>query len=121
MAQGLLPLVAAGRVAKVTYPGLPDHPDRALVERQMTGGGCMLAIELPGGLPGVRKAFDRLQHVARAASLGGVESLATLPAFTTHAALSAARAQAGIPDGLLRVAVHEGAEVLLHDLRQAIG
>ncbi|MCC7062054.1 MAG: aminotransferase class I/II-fold pyridoxal phosphate-dependent enzyme [Planctomycetes bacterium] len=123
VAQGLLPLVAAGRVAKVTYPGLPDHPDRALVERQMTGGGCMLAIELPGGLPGVRKAFDRLQHIARAARLGGVESLATLPAFTTHAALSAAqRAQAGIPDGLLRVAVGlEGAEVLLHDLQQAIG
>ena len=75
-----------------------------------------------GGLAGARAAFDRLQHIARAPSLGGVESLATLPAFTTHAALTPAqRAAAGIPDGLLRVSVGlEGAEVLLADLRQAI-
>lgn len=123
IAVGLARAAAAGRIVRVTYPGLLDHPDRALVARQMTGGGCMLAVELHGGLPGARAAFDRLRHIARAASLGGVESLATLPAFTTHAALSPAqRQQAGIPDGLLRVAVGlEGAEVLLADLLQAIG
>lgn len=123
VAQGLAVAAAAGRLVRVTYPGLPDHPDRALVQAQMHGGGCMLAVELHGGLPGARAAFDRLRHIARAASLGGVESLATLPAFTTHAALSPAqRHQAGIPDGLLRVAVGlEGPEVLLHDLLQAIG
>jgi cystathionine beta-lyase/cystathionine gamma-synthase len=88
----------------------------------MSGGGTMLAIEVRGGLAGARAAFDRLQHIARAPSLGGVESLATLPAFTTHAALTPAqRAAAGIPDGLLRVSVGlEGADVLLADLRQAI-
>lgn len=123
IAVGLSRAAAAGRLVRVTYPGLPDHPDRALVARQMTGGGCMLAVELHGGLPGARAAFDRLRHIARAASLGGVESLATLPAFTTHATLSPAqRQQAGIPDGLLRVAVGlEGAELLLADLLQAIG
>ncbi len=122
IAQGLAVDVAAGRLIAVSYPGLPQHPERALVQRQMNGGGCLVAVELHGGLTGARAAFDRLRHIARAASLGGVETLATLPAFTTHAALSAAeRARAGIADGLMRIAVGlEGADVLLADLRQAI-
>jgi len=122
VAEGLRAEVAAGRLVSVTYPGLPDHPDRERVERQMRGGGCVVACELPGGLPGVLPVLDRLQVIARAASLGGVESLATVPAYTTHAPLTAEqRRQAGIPDGLLRIAVGlEGADVLLADLRQAI-
>lgn len=122
VAEGLLPEVAKGRVVAVSYPGLNDHPDRALVRRQMQGGGAVLAVELPGGLDGVLRVFDRLRVIARAASLGGVESLATVPAFTTHAALSAAeRRAAGIPDGLMRISVGlEGADVLLADLRQAL-
>jgi cystathionine beta-lyase/cystathionine gamma-synthase len=122
IAQALQEDVRQGRLAAVAHPGLPDHPDHALAKAQMHGGGTMLAIEVRGGLAGARAAFDRLQHIARAPSLGGVESLATLPAFTTHAALTPAqRAAAGIPDGLLRVSVGlEGADVLLADLRQAI-
>ncbi|MCA8964335.1 MAG: PLP-dependent transferase, partial [Planctomycetes bacterium] len=77
---------------------------------------------LHGGLDGARKVIDGLRHFARAASLGGIESLATLPAFTTHAPLTPAqRAAAGIPDGLLRLSIGlEGAEALLADLRRAI-
>lgn len=122
LAQGLLADVRAGRLLAVTYPGLPEHPDHALARRQMQGGGCVVAVELPGGLPGAKRAFDRLQRIARAPSLGGVESLATLPAFTTHAALTPEqRHRAGIPDGLLRIAVGlEGADVLLADVRQAV-
>lgn len=122
VARGLLEDVPSGRVAAVTYPGLPDHPDREIIERQMSGGGCVLAIELPGGLDGVLPVVDRLTVIARAASLGGVESLATVPAYTTHAPLSPdQRHAAGISDGLLRVAIGlEGADVLLADLRQAI-
>lgn len=122
LAEGLAADVRAGRLSAVSYPGLPDHPDRELVARQMRGGGAVLAVELPGGLPGAKRAYDRLRRIARAPSLGGVESLATLPAFTTHAALSPQqRARAGIPDGLLRVSVGlEGADVLLDDLRQAL-
>lgn len=123
IAEALLDDVRAGRLLGVSYPTLPNHPDRELALRQMQGGGCVLAIELPGGLPGARRAFDRLHRIARAPSLGGVESLATLPAFTTHAALSPKeRAAAGIPDGLLRIAVGlEGVDVLLADIRHAIG
>lgn len=121
IAEALQEDVRAGRLLSVSYPGLADHPDRALVERQMGGGGAVLAVELPGGLERVVRALDRLQVVARAASLGGVESLATVPAYTTHAPLSPEqRRLAGISDGLMRVAVGlEGVDVLLEDLRRA--
>ena len=123
VAVGLQKDVVSGRIASVTYPGLPGHPDQETVARQMNGGGCVLAVEFLGGLEQVLSAADRLQVIARAASLGGVESLATVPAYTTHAPLSSAQRQAaGISDSLLRVAVGlEGADVLLADLRQAIG
>lgn len=123
LAEGLAEDVRRGRLLAVSYPGLPDHPDRALAQKQMRGGGAVLAVELPGGLEGAKRAYDRLRRIARAPSLGGVESLATLPAFTTHAALTPAqRARAGIPDGLMRIAVGlEGPEALLDDVRQALG
>jgi cystathionine gamma-synthase len=122
VARGLAEDVENGRVRAVMYPGLPDHPDREVVARQMQGGGGVLAIELPGGLEGVLPVADRLQVIALAASLGGVESLATVPAYTTHAPLtSQQRRAAGISDGLLRISVGlEGPDVLLADLRQAI-
>jgi cystathionine beta-lyase/cystathionine gamma-synthase len=122
IAQELHHDLRAGTVLQISYPWLVDHPDHALARSQMQGGGCVLSLTLPGGLQGARAVFDRLQRIARAPSLGGVESLATLPAFTTHAALSPAqRLRAGIADGLLRVSVGlEGAEVLLADLRAAL-
>jgi cystathionine beta-lyase/cystathionine gamma-synthase len=122
LALGLRELVQGGVLAAVTYPGLDDHPDREVVDRQMSGGGAVLSFELPGGLPAVLAALDRLQVIARGASLGGVETLATVPAYTTHAPLTPEeRAAAGIPDGLMRVAVGlEPVGELLADLRQAI-
>jgi cystathionine beta-lyase/cystathionine gamma-synthase len=122
LAQELHHDLRAGTLQQISYPWLVDHPDHALARAQMQGGGCVVSLTLPGGLPGARAVFDRLQRIARAPSLGGVESLATLPAFTTHAALSPAQRQrAGIADGLLRVSVGlEGVEVLLADLRAAL-
>lgn len=122
VALGLQDEVKSARITALVYPGLPDHPDRDIIDRQMNGGGCVLALEIPGGLKGVLPVIDRLQVIARAASLGGVESLATVPAYTTHAPLTAKqREAAGISDGLLRVSIGlEGADVLLQDLRQAI-
>ena len=88
----------------------------------MTGGGAVLSLELDGGLDRVLPALDRLQVIARGASLGGVETLATVPAYTTHAACTPEQlAAAGISAGLMRVAVGlEPADLLLEDLRQAI-
>ncbi len=124
VAEGLQGMVAQGQLAAVTYPGLPGHPDRELVERQMTGGGgALLAFAVDGGVERAKALLDRLQVIARAASLGGIETLATIPAFTTHAALTAAERQtAGIADGMVRLAVGlEDPDELLGDLRQAIG
>jgi cystathionine beta-lyase/cystathionine gamma-synthase len=123
LAQALRRDVAEGRLQAVAYPGADDHPDRALVQRQMGGGGCMVSFVVPGGLDRARAVFDRFAVIARAPSLGGVESLASLPAFTTHAALTPEqRRQAGIPDGLLRIAVGlEGVDALLADIRRALG
>ncbi|MCC7398833.1 MAG: PLP-dependent transferase [Planctomycetes bacterium] len=121
LAETLAGEVGKGTLIGVSYPGLPDHPDRELVRRQMHGGGCVVTLELPS-LARARTVLDRLRVFARAPSLGGVESLATLPAFTTHAALTPAqRRAAGIADGLLRLAIGlEGVDVLLADLRQAM-
>lgn len=122
LARGLRDEMAGGRVVAVSYPGLEEHPDRDVVRRQMTGGGAVLSLELDGGLDRVLPALDRLQVIARGASLGGVETLATVPAYTTHAACTPEQlAAAGISAGLMRVAVGlEPAEALLEDLLQAI-
>lgn len=122
LAHGLAAEVAAGRLVGVSWPGLPQHQDHAIVRRQMSGGGCLVSFEVKGGLPRARRVFDRLQLVARAPSLGGVESLASLPAYTTHASLTPQqRAAAGIPEGLIRIAVGlEGGDAVLADVLAAL-
>jgi O-succinylhomoserine sulfhydrylase len=122
LAAALAEDVAAGRLEQVIYPGSKDHPDHALVARQMTGGGTMVSFVVPGGLASALRVYDRFRVIARAPSLGSVESLASLPAYTTHAPLTPEqRREAGIPEGLLRIAVGlEGSQVLLADIRQAL-
>jgi methionine-gamma-lyase len=112
----------AGRVQKVHYPGLAEHPDHALARRQMDGFGAMLAFEVAGGLDAAVAVFDRFRVIARAVSLGGVESLASLPLHTSHAMMSPEeRRAAGIDDGLIRLSVGvEPYDRLEQDLRQAL-
>lgn len=111
-----------GELEAVMYPMLPGHPDHELAQRQMNGGGTLVSFQVSGGLSRARRVFDELQVIARAASLGSVESLASLPSYTTHASSSAAaREAAGIPDGLLRISVGlEGAAVLFADIEGAL-
>jgi len=122
VARGLQAELRRGRVASVSYPGLPEHPDRELIAQQMDGGGTMLSFAVPGGLEQGLRVFDRLRRFARAASLGGVESLAALPAFTSHASLSPQELErAGIAPGLIRLSIGlEDADELLADLQQAL-
>jgi cystathionine beta-lyase/cystathionine gamma-synthase len=109
-------------VARVHYPGLPDHPDHPVAARQMRGFGGMLSFELraPGRLEAVLAAF---RLATPALSLGGVETLICAPSRTSHRTLSAdERTHAGISDGLLRVSVGiEDAEDLLADFEHALG
>jgi cystathionine beta-lyase/cystathionine gamma-synthase len=109
-------------VERVHYPGLPDHPQHALAKRQMEGFGGMVSFELRGGLAAARRTVERLRIFTLAESLGGVESLAEVPAVMTHASIpEAVRRQHGVPDGLIRLSVGiEEARDLISDLDQAL-
>jgi cystathionine gamma-synthase len=109
-------------VERVYYPGLKDHPGHAIAAVQQRSPGAMLSFELTSGLPGVRVLVENLKLFSLAESLGGVESLIAHPATMTHAAMEpAARARAGISDGLVRVSVGiEAPGDLLADLAQGL-
>jgi cystathionine gamma-synthase len=102
-------------ILKVHYPGLPGHPGHEIARRQQRAFGAIVSAELAGGLAAVRAFCEGLEYFALAESLGGVESLVAHPATMTHAAMEpAARARAGLTDGLIRLSV--GIEAL-EDLR----
>jgi cystathionine gamma-synthase len=109
-------------VSSVYYPGLKTHPQHELAKQQQSAFGAMVSFELKGGEPQVRAFLDGLQLFSLAESLGGVESLIAHPATMTHAAMSnAARATAGITDGLLRLSVGiEAWDDLVRDLNAAL-
>ncbi|BDU72125.1 trans-sulfuration enzyme family protein [Mesoterricola silvestris] len=110
-------------VASVNYPGLPTHPQHALAKAQQKGFGAMLSFELKDASPAaVNRVLLALRWFTLAESLGGVESLVAHPATMTHASMTpAARANAGIGDGLIRLSVGiEDPEDLVEDLRRAL-
>ncbi len=110
------------KIARVHYPGLASHPDHKLAMRQMSGFGAMLAFEHKGGLAGARRFGDRIRVFLLAASLGGVESLAILPIYSSHYNMSLAELRAAsVEPGTVRVSVGlEDPEDLIEDLRQAL-
>jgi len=93
------------KVVRSFYPMLESHPDHAVAKRVLRGGGGMLSFVLED-LPACRRFLGGLDVVYVAASLGGVDSLVTLPLDTTHKSLdAAARADLGIADGSVRMSV----------------
>jgi cystathionine beta-lyase/cystathionine gamma-synthase len=116
-------LAADKRVARVYYPGLEQHPDHAIAKRQMKGFGGMVCIDLGGGYERAGRFFDRLQVFKRAASLGGVESLCSLPVLTSQWGHSEEElARAGVTHSMARLSVGlEDPEDLIADLDQALG
>ena len=110
------------RIAKVHFPGLPDHVGHQVAAQQMKGFGAMLAFELKGTESEVKTVLQRLQIAQMAVSLGGVETLVCLPKDTSHAKIDAREQQeAGISDTLVRVSVGiEDADDLLADFDQAL-
>ena len=109
-------------LSRVTYPGLPSHPQHALAQRQMGSGGTMLAIELAGGKEAAFRFLNALEIVVISNNLGDAKSIATHPATTTHQRLSAdQRTTLGITDGLVRLSVGiEDTEDLISDLQTAL-
>lgn len=116
-------LAAHAMVAQVFYPGLPSHPNHAIAARQMRNGfGPLLGFEVRGGADAALQVVNHLGVIRHAASLGGVESLASLAAWTSHKVLGPeGRRRAGIPEGLVRVSAGiENVEDLWADLEQAL-
>ncbi len=93
-------------VERVHYPGLPDHPDAAIASELFDGFGGMLGFVVRGGDEAASRVMSRFALIAMAPSLGGVESLASMPRYTSHAALDPEeRHAAGIADGFIRLSV----------------
>ncbi|MDQ7775417.1 O-succinylhomoserine sulfhydrylase [Paracoccus aminovorans] len=108
-------------VTRVVYPGLPDHPQFDLVQRQMGAGGTMIAADV-GSKEAAFAAMDRLRVFEISNNLGDAKSIVTHPATTTHSRLTPeVREGLGITPGLLRLSVGlEHADDLIDDLRQAL-
>lgn len=111
------------KVARVLYPGLPNFPGHAVAKSQMQGFGGILTIEVKGTYEDAVRAVDKLKLFAIAPSLGGVESLVTMPVTTTHHGLAPEeRARRGISDTMIRLSIGlEDADDLIADLEQALG
>jgi cystathionine gamma-synthase/methionine-gamma-lyase len=110
------------RVARVFYPGLPSHPDHDTAKRQMCGFGGMVTFEVDGGLAEASRVYDRLKMIKRAATLGGLETIVSLPVLTSHWGYSdEALERAAVTPGMLRLSVGlEDPEDLTADLAQAL-
>jgi len=115
-------LAAHAKVRRVYYPFEQSHPQRALAMDQMRGGGGLLSFEVDGTGLDARRLTESLHLFNLAPSLGGVESLVTLPVLTSHAMiLPEQREKMGVTDQLVRLAVGiENVEDLIADLEQAL-
>ena len=109
-------------ISRVIYPGRDDHPQRAIVKKQMSGGGTLVAFELAGGKAAAFKMANALKIIAISNNLGDSKSLITHPSTTTHQRLSeAARLELGITQGMLRFSTGlEDPQDLIDDLAQAL-
>ncbi|WP_319407607.1 aminotransferase class I/II-fold pyridoxal phosphate-dependent enzyme [uncultured Desulfosarcina sp.] len=115
-------LVAHPAVDRVNYPGLPDQPGHGRARELLEGFGGMVSFELKGGLEAAERFMQRVTVPIVAPSLGGVETLITRPATTSHAGMSAGERQAaGITDSLIRLSVGiEDTRDLIDDFENAL-
>ena len=114
-------LEAHAKVRKVYYPGLASHPQHDIARKQQRGFGAMISFDL-GSLEAARRFLNQVKICSLAESLGGVESLISLPATMTHASMpEEVRERIGITEGLVRLSVGiEDVEDIIDDLDQAL-
>ncbi|MBI5215500.1 MAG: aminotransferase class I/II-fold pyridoxal phosphate-dependent enzyme [Ignavibacteriae bacterium] len=110
------------KVNRVIYPGLPSHPQHQLAKKQMQGFGGMVTIEVAGGAKAAAKVCDSLKVAVNAMSLGGVETLVSIPVYSSHVNMSEAELkQHGVTPGMIRISVGvEGINDLIEDFNQAL-
>src|ERR1022692_2321995 len=111
-----------GKVRRVHYPFLKSHPQHAIAREQMSGGGGMVTFEVEGGGEDARRVSEAMRMFTLATSLGGVESLVSIPVLTSHAMISAEqREKMGVTEQMVRLSVGiESAEDLIADLEHAL-
>lgn len=110
------------QVLTVNYPFLQSHPQYALARDQMIGGGGLLSFEIKGSAKQAQQVVNALRLFTIAPSLGGLESLVTMPAMTSHVEmLPEERLSMGVSDQLIRLAIGiENVNDLINDLTQAL-
>lgn len=110
------------KVRRVNYPFLEGHPQRALAMEQMSGGGGVLSFEVDGSGEDACRVSEALSLFTLAPSLGGVDSLVSIPVLTSHAMISAEhRKTMGVTEQLIRLSVGiESADDLIADLENAL-
>ncbi len=109
------------KVIKITYPGLPNHPQKEIARKQMSGFGGMITFLYDGNLSQIKTFMKKLKLFTIAESLGGVESLIESPALMTHAYLDSSNQNQRIPKNLIRISAGiEDADDLINDLKQAL-
>jgi cystathionine beta-lyase/cystathionine gamma-synthase len=115
------------KVRRVLYPGLPSHPDHAIARRQMVGSGGrgyggMVTIEVRGGVRKAVKVCDSLRVAVNAMSLGSVETLVSIPVYSSHINMSRTELAAhGVTEGMIRISVGiEDIKDLKADFAQAL-
>jgi O-succinylhomoserine sulfhydrylase len=116
-------LEAQPNVARVFYPGLPSHPQHELALKQQKTGGAIVSFEVKGGREGAWRVVDGCRLLSITANLGDAKTTITHPASTTHGRLTPERrAEMGIGEGLLRVAVGlEAVADIQADLARGLG
>jgi cystathionine beta-lyase/cystathionine gamma-synthase len=115
-------LAQHGKVRRVHYPFLKSHPQYAIAREQMKGGGGMVTFEVEGTGEDARRVSEAMRLFTLATSLGGVESLVSIPVLTSHAMISAEqREKMGVTEQMVRLSVGiESADDLIADLERAL-
>src|SRR5665213_1479002 len=110
------------KISRLVYPGRADHPQAALVKKQMRAGSTLIGFEVKGGKAGAFRALNALKVSRISNNLGDAKSLVTHPATTTHQRLAPElRAELGISEGFVRLSVGlEHRDDLIEDLQQAL-
>lgn len=110
------------KVDKITYPGLPSHPQFDIAKEQMSGFSGMISFELKGGIPAGKTLMNSVELCSLAESLGAVETMVTHPATMTHVDVPETERHArGLTDGLVRISVGiEDSDDIIGDLEKAL-
>jgi O-succinylhomoserine sulfhydrylase len=115
-------LAGHSKIGRLIYPGRADHPQAAVIARQMKGGSTLIALEIEGGKAGAFRFLNALELIRISNNLGDAKSLITHPATTTHQRFTPEeRIEMGVSEGLVRLSVgleHPGD--LIEDLMQAL-